>query len=150
MGASNIAGLLEGVGQVCQRSALGTCIGAGQRERALSQFIASATRIAAGVSIPAFAVLVVSAFKSSGSGRAAWFTLWVVLITLYASGLGATLAALSRGSAWLLPRHGRFLLFCVVLVPEVLRTLAGWPLPSLPSACGSFFELAKSWARGSP
>jgi hypothetical protein len=123
--------------------------GAGQRERAWSRVIAGAARIALGVSIPAFAVLAVSALKWRGPALGPWLALWTALIVVYATALGATLSALSRGSAMLFARHARFLLVGVVFVPELLRVLAGWPLPSLPSACSSFLDLAQTWARGS-
>jgi hypothetical protein len=123
--------------------------GAGRRERAWSRAIAGATRIALGVSVPALAVLMVSALKWRGPALVPWLALWTALIVVYATALGTALAALSRGSALLLARHARFLLVCAVLVPELLRSLAGWPVPSLPSLCSSFLELAQAWARGS-
>jgi hypothetical protein len=123
--------------------------GAGRRERAWSRGIAGATRIALGVSVPALTVLAVSGLKSRGPALASWLALWTLLILGYAAALGITLTLLSRGSALLLARYARFLVVCAVFVPELLRALAGWPLPSLPYACGSFLELAQAWARGS-
>lgn len=121
--------------------------GSGRGERAWAQAIATALRIAVGVCLPALAVLAVSALKSRGPALGQWLLLWTALIVGYAAALGVTLSLLARASARLLADQARFLLLAVVFAPELLRALAGWPLPSLPSAFDSLLELALAWGR---
>jgi hypothetical protein len=119
--------------------------GASRRERALARTLASAGRITLFVCLPALAVLFVGALRTWEAGLLQWLARWLVLIVVYAAGLGVTLSLLARGSALLAAPHARVLLLVFVFAPELLRTVAGWPIPSLPSACGSFLTLAREW-----
>lgn len=121
--------------------------GATREQRTRARTMASALRIALGVCAPGLAVLLIAGLRADGPGIAAWFARWAAFIVLYSLGLGATLSILARASERLAAKQAWLLLLGVVLVPELLRTLGGLSLPSLPAACSSLIELAEAFGR---
>lgn len=126
-------------------STLAVLRGSTREQHAVARMVASTLRIALGVCAPGLLVLLVAATRAEGPELARWFTRWAAFILLYSLGLGATLSMLARASERLVAKQAWLVLLGVVFVPELLRTLGGVPLPSLPSACGSLIALAESW-----
>lgn len=128
-------------------STLTTLRGATRAQHAWARTMAASLRIGLGVCVPGLVVLLVAMLRAEGSELTAWSTRWAMFIVLYSLGLGATLSLLARASRRLAAQQAWLILLGVVLVPELLRALAGASVPSLPAACRSLIGLAEAWGR---
>lgn len=109
--------------------------GHGARELEQARFIATTVRVARLIVVPGVLLALVAALRIRTLAALPWCAYLCAVPIAYGLLLGAGVGLLARGSARLLPSHGRALFALLAIVPELLRRTFS-EMPSVPAFYG--------------
>jgi hypothetical protein len=116
-------------------SALARQRGHGARELEQARLLATTARIARLIIVPGVLLALIAMLRIRTLAALPWCVYLGVVPIAYGLLLGAGVALLARGSARLVPSHGRGLFAILAIVPELLRQTFS-DMPSVPAFYG--------------
>jgi hypothetical protein len=123
--------------------------GHGERELEQARFLAATLRVARLVAVPGVVIALVAALRIRTLASLPWCAYLCAAPIVYALLLGAGVSLLARGSAMLLPSHGRALFALLAIVPELLRQSFS-DMPSVPAFYGFVLRQLADWGARLP